>query len=86
MRMGMSMISRNVVCSDSPLPYGDSPFVFHCVRKVRTAVLYFRIRSDPDLFDQIRILELINYPKSTFFVCVKATNTYGISIAYLFDS
>jgi hypothetical protein len=49
-------------------------------------VAVLRIRSDPDLFGRIRILALINDPISTFFVCVKAKDTSGISVVKLFGS
>jgi selenophosphate synthase len=44
--------------------------------------------ADPYLFGhiQIRILALINYPISTFLVCVKAINTSAISVVKLFGS
>jgi hypothetical protein len=48
--------------------------------------IQIRIQSDPDLFDQIRILALINDPIPTFLVCVKAINTLGISVSLLFGS
>jgi hypothetical protein len=37
--------------------------------------------SDPDFWDRIRILALIDDPISTFLVCVKAVNNLGISVA-----
>jgi hypothetical protein len=37
--------------------------------------------SDPDVWDRIRILALIDDPISTFLVCVKAVNNLGISVA-----
>jgi hypothetical protein len=42
--------------------------------------------SDPELWDWIRTLVLINALKSTFFVCVKAIKTLQISVAYIFNS
>jgi hypothetical protein len=37
--------------------------------------------SDPDVWDRIRILALIDDPISTFLVCVKAVTNLGISVA-----
>jgi hypothetical protein len=41
---------------------------------------------DPDVWDRIRILALINDPISTFLVCVKAINTLGLPFGKLFGS
>jgi hypothetical protein len=42
--------------------------------------------SDPDVWDRIRILALINDPILTFLVCVKAINILGLPVAELFGS
>jgi hypothetical protein len=42
--------------------------------------LRIRIQWDPDIWDRIRILALINDPISTFVVCVEAINTLDISV------
>jgi hypothetical protein len=41
------------------------------------------VDPDPDIWERIRILALINDPSSTFLVCAKVEN---ISVAYLFES
>jgi hexokinase len=46
------------------------------MKKLRSSVA----DPDPDVWDRIRILAVINDPISTFLARVKAINTSGISI------